>query len=307
MPDAPAFARPHPALTPAQRYHFETFGYVIVPNVLSPERCDRINAAMHRLRDELVIANDKLGGGMKAYVKNSFLAVNVPHHHFMANFYEYDDDLLAYCCDPRLVGMAEEVMGAEARILEFNAHINRKDPNADFSKPPTYGFHNGVDVPFGSHVVNGLYHCNFVKTLTALTDIGPDDGGTTVIAGSHKCLDYQAMLKLAYEDRGLIHHVVCPKGSTLLFPETLIHATGQIRSNTERAIIITGYGPRMYPRWDGSNEVSDGFTDAFKKRVPESLHTLFFGKAHWTRGQKYRTLSDAVDAKEYAPVEWTKG
>ena len=32
-----------------------------------------------------------------------------------------------------------------------------------------------------------LYHCTFVKTLTYLTDVlSPDDGGTTVIAGSHK-------------------------------------------------------------------------------------------------------------------------
>ena len=30
--------------------------------------------------------------------------------------------------------------------------------------------------------------------------------------------------------------------------ETLIHATGQIRSDKERGIIISGYAPRMYPR-----------------------------------------------------------
>ena len=302
MADPGVFKRPHPALTPAQRYHFETFGYVIVPNVLSPDRCDRMNAALHKLRDELLAANPD--GGVKNHVKSSFLASQTPHHHFMANFYDYDDDLLSYCCDPRLVGMAEEVMGAEARICEFNGHINRRAPDTDVSKPPQFGFHTGVDIPFGSHVFNGLYHCNFVKTLTALTDIGPDDGGTTVIAGSHKSLDYQATLKLAYEDRSLIHHVVCPKGSTLLFPETLVHATGQIRSDNERAIIITGYAPRMYPRWDGSNEVKDGYGEAFTKRVPEALKTLFFGMAHWSRGQKYRTLSDPVDATEYPAVEW---
>lgn len=304
MAEPVEFKRPHPALTAAQRYHFETFGYVIVPNVLTSDQCDRMNAALHRLRDDLLAANPD--GGSKNYVKNSFLASRAPHHHFMANFYEYDDDLLSYCCDPRLVGLAEEVLGCEARILEFNGHINRKDPAADFSKPAQYGFHTGVDIPFGSHVVNNLYHCNFVKTLTALTDIGPDDGGTAVVAGSHKCHDYQAAIKLAYEDRSLIHTVVCPKGSTLLFPETLIHATGQIRSNNERAIIITGYGPRLYPRWDGSNEVRDGYSEAFIRRIPDALRTLFLGKPHWNRGPKYRALSDAVDTTQYPPVPWPK-
>ena len=34
------------------------------------------------------------------------------------------------------------------------------------------------------HTDEGLFHYSFVKTLTNLTDLGPDDGGTVVIAGS---------------------------------------------------------------------------------------------------------------------------
>ena len=33
------------------------------------------------------------------------------------------------------------------------------------------------------HLQKGLYHYSFVKTLTNLSDLGPDDGGTIVIPG----------------------------------------------------------------------------------------------------------------------------
>jgi hypothetical protein len=42
---------------------------------------------------------------------------------------------------------------------------------------------------------------------------------------------------------------IAPAGSTLLFAEPLIHATGQIRSERERVIIIYGYGPSHFPYW----------------------------------------------------------
>jgi hypothetical protein len=296
------FTRPFPALTTAQRYHYDVFGYVIVPGVFTREECERMRGALIRLRGDLRAANP--ADPMAARIKGAHFAVNQPHHVYVTNMYEYDDALLNYVCHPRCVGMAEEIMGCEARITEFNAHLNSRDPAADFTKPPKYGLHHGVDVPFGSHTVGGLYHCNFVKTLTNLTDIGPDDGGTVVIAGSHKVSDYQGAIQAAAEDPSLIHRVVAPAGSTLLFGETLIHATGQIRGDKERAIIICGYGPRLYPRWDEGDKAQFPFSKEFVARIPPALHTLFFGKAHWDRAPKYRKLGDAVDTIQHEPVKW---
>jgi hypothetical protein len=48
----------------------------------------------------------------------------------------------------------------------------------------------------------------------------------------------------------MITNVVAPAGSTLLFGETLVHATGQIQSDKERTIITSAYGPPMFPYWD---------------------------------------------------------
>src|ERR1051325_1246137 len=100
IPPPCEFKRPFPALTTSQRYHFEAFGYVTVPGVLSPDRCDRINASLHRLRDELRKANPEKGTANK--INAAFMTVSQSHHVFLQNFYDYDDELVSYACDPRL-------------------------------------------------------------------------------------------------------------------------------------------------------------------------------------------------------------
>lgn len=285
------FERPFPALSPAQRYHLDVNGYVIVPDVLSADECGVIREAMKETRSLL----RSPGYAERRAVHEPFAVYDLPHHIFMGSILEAHPSFTAYATHPRIVGMAEELIGGEARIVEFNAHINSRNPEDNFENEPIYSFHRGMDVPYGSHTKNGLYHSSFVKTLTNLTDLGPDDGGTVVIAGSHKTdAGDDEIIAAAYADRSLIHQVIAPAGSTLLFNETLIHATGQIRSDRERAIIIGGYATTMYPYWDGGQ-----LSPEFIASVPEHLKTLIFGKVHWTRGERYRTLSDLADARQF--------
>ena len=293
-----SFDRPFPALTPAQRYHLDVFGYVVVQDTLTADEVAEIKAALYRLRGELTQLEDPTSAGPR--VRGAYLLTHKPHHHFMAHIVEVDPSVTAYATHPRLVSMAEELIGGEARIVEMNAHINGRNPEEDLNLPPRYGFHRGTDIPFGTHTQNGLFHCNFVKTLTNLTDLEPDDGGTVVVAGSHKTdAPTEAVVAAAYADRSLIHQVVAPAGSTLLFSETLIHATGQIRSDKERVIIITGYGSTLFPYWDNGTLSAD-----FKSQIPESLQALFHGKEHWTRGPRYRRLGDPVDERPFRMGEW---
>ena len=290
---AAAFDRPFPALTPAQRYHLEVLGYVVVEEALSDGEVGDLREVLYRIRRDLCQLEDPSAAGPR--VNGAYLRKNQPYHRFIGHIIESDPVITAYATHPRLVSMAEELMACEARIVEMNAHINSRAPEPA-SDSPRYGFHRGTDIPFGGHVQGGLFHCNFVKTLTNLTDLGPDDGGTVVIAGSHKVdVPSEDLIELAYQDRSLIHQVVAPAGSTLLFSETLIHATGQIRSDRERVIIITGYGAPMFPYWD-EGELSD----EFKEQIPDQLNTLFHGKAHWGRGPRYRTLAESVDARAFA-------
>ena len=92
--------------------------------------------------------------------------------------------------------------------------------------------------------VNHNVTANSIKAITNLTDIGEEDGGTAVVAGSHKSMcEEESMIKAVKNDPSLIHNVVAPAGSTLIFCETLLHATAPITSDNERMIMITGYQP----------------------------------------------------------------
>ena len=287
------FDRPFPALTPAQRYHLDVFGYVVVPNTLTQDEVSRIKDALWKVRDNLQRIDDRTQSGPR--YRGSFLVIDELHHQWIENIIETDPAITAYATHPFLVGMAEEIIGGEARVVEMNAHVNRNGSDSG-----THEFHRGTDIPFATHTHQGLFHCNFVKTLTNLTDLGPDDGGTVVIAGSHKVdVAIPEIVQLSREDPSLIHQVMAPAGSTLLFCESLIHASGQIHSDTERLIIITGYGSTLFPYWSRGQ-----MTDAFRKKIPEQLKILLEGRDSHRRGIRYRNLSMAADKRQFELGEW---
>ncbi len=277
-----AFERPFPALTPAQRYHLDVYGYVVIENVLGAGEIQRLREAMSRLRDELLDTPDP----SKAMVRKCRLSKYAKHRLHFAHILEADPAIFDYLTHPRLVGMAEELIGGDARLEESEAVINSRNPDDDLSAPPRYGFHVGTWPGVGTYTENGLYHCTFVKTLTNLTELGPDDGGTVVIPGSHKVgCDREMIIAAAREDPSLVHQVVAPAGSTLLFGEALIHATGQIRSDKERVIVIGGYTPPMFQAWNGQEPSAD-----FLETVPEQFLPLISGSEKWHWEKRYRTL-----------------
>ena len=271
-----------PALTPAQRFHLDVYGYVVVENTLTTDEVGRLREALQKLKRDLIATGDPAN----ATVRGARFSVYKPHHVHFAHIVEADPAIFAYVTHPRLVAMAEEFVGGAVRLEESEAIINSRPPDYDPTAPRRFGFHTGTRPDLGTYTENGLFHCNFVKTLTNLTDLGPDDGGTVVIAGSHKIkAPQEQIIACAYEDPSLIHQVIAPAGSTLLFAESLIHATGQLRSEKERMIIIGGYTPPMFRAWPGQ-EPSQAFIDS----LPEVYKPLIGATASWHWQQRYRTL-----------------
>jgi ectoine hydroxylase-related dioxygenase (phytanoyl-CoA dioxygenase family) len=98
------------------------------------------------------------------------------------------------------------------------------------------------------HYANGVFRCGQCNIILALTDIGPGDGSTMVIPGSHKSnfahpnagsyanLDRMDMLEGAVE-------VFLKKGDALLFVDGLMHGGGSRVNPGERRVTIYRYGP----------------------------------------------------------------
>ena len=277
-----SYDKPFPALTAAQRFHLDVNGYVVVQNTLTADEVGRTREALQKLKRDLIATSDPAN----AVVRGARFSVYKPHHVHFAHIVEADPAILEYMTNPRLVAMAEELVGGNVRLEESEAIINSRAPDYDPNAPIRFGFHTGTRPDLGTYTENGLFHCNFVKTLTNLTDLGPDDGGTVVIAGSHKIkAPQQQIIDCAYADPSLIHQVIAPAGSTLLFAESLIHATGQLRSDKERVIIIGGYTPPMFRAWPGQ-EPSQAFIDT----LPEIYKPLIGATESWHWQQRYRSL-----------------
>lgn len=264
-------------LTPAQRLHFDIYGFVLLENVLTTDEIDQMKNALYRIKDDENI------DGKRVYVR-----WNGQHRVLLGNLVEYDPALLAYAVHPKLVPLVEEVVGGAVRLEETEAIINRRNPDEDLDElhkrryNPT-GFHRGTQHGWGTYMEQDKFHCIFVKTLAYLTDVGPDDGGTCVIPGSHRLTWKQnEMIEAALSDDKLIHQVEASAGSVLLFAEALIHSTTAIRSDKERVILIAGYTPPMVREWPG-NEISPEFVET----LPQEIRPLISGSDSWHWKRRY--------------------
>ncbi len=271
--------KPFPALTPAQRLHIEIYGYVIVEDVLTRNEVEAINQTLYGIEDEFRRSGNMPGPSCfnTSTTEQFFRIDNLPH--LAPSFFDY-------VMHPRIVGMAEEIIGGPARLQQSDAHIRRPVPDKRH-----FGFHRGIN-PGYNHYDQGLYHFSFIKALTNLTDLGPDDGGTTVIAGTHKVptdIPQEAITNAALEDPSMIHQVEAPAGSTLLFYESLIHAAGIIKSGKDRSLILGGYMPTMFQAWMDYDPDPD---PDFVKTLSDEHRALITGenKFHWERN--HRDLAD---------------
>lgn len=264
-------------LTPAQRFHLDVYGYVLLENVLTPDEIARIKAALYRMKADPDLES-----------KRVYTHKRGDHYQLFGHLVEYDPALLEYAVHPKLIPLVEDLVGGAVRLEESEAIINRRNPDADIEelrrhKSTPVGFHTGTRHGWGTYTENNRFHCLFVKTLTFLTDVGPEDGGTAVIPGSHKMSwSQQEMIAAALSDERLIHQVVAPAGSVLLFPESLIHSTTEILSDNERAIIVSGYTPTMMREWM-RNEISPEFIAT----LPDDIRPIISGEANWNWRRNY--------------------
>jgi hypothetical protein len=95
---------------------------------------------------------------------------------------------------------------------------------------------------------HGLFRAGQCNVILALTDIGPGDGSTMVIPGSHKSNfphpnagDYAALDRMDALEGAV--EVFLEKGDALLFVDGLMHGGGSRTNPGERRVMIYRYGP----------------------------------------------------------------
>ena len=259
-------------LTPAQRFHFDVNGFVVVPNLFPPDTVAAAKAVLDRM-----LTDDQLEEH-RAYVR-----VRRDHHMHFGPMIEYDPALLDIAADDKSLPIPEYLVGGEVRLGATEAIVNRRpadfDPNAPVTRQyhPT-GFHRGISPEVSTFQRDGKCHYLWVKTLMLLTDVGPDDGGTVMVRGSHR-LPHPVKDVNAWWDDSLVGHAEGTAGSVLFMSEATIHSTAVIRSDKTRYILINGYTPpwtQAWPQYDPS-------PDFVAKQTP-AMRRFLLGESRYSWG-----------------------
>jgi hypothetical protein len=99
------------------------------------------------------------------------------------------------------------------------------------------------------------------------------------------------IIAAAMEDPSMIHQVVAPAGSTLLFYESLIHAAGIISSDKDRLLILGGYMPTMFQAWMGYDPDPD-----FAATLSDEHRALLTGESKFNWPRKRRDLAVSAES-----------
>lgn len=138
---------------------------------------------------------------------------------------------------------------------------------------------------------HGAWFCGQVNILLALTDIGPGDGGTVVIPGSHKSNLVHPELNMSWEEiikrgnndiaGGVVKEVHLKKGDALLFVDGITHGASARTNPGERRVVIFRYGVSWGATRHGyrySNELLNRLTPE-RRQILQPIPPSEFGKA----------------------------
>ena len=225
--------------TSMQDYLFDLNGYLILQKAVS---LDLILALNERLED--VFAKTQ---GQEWYGHLHRIGSKIEQ------IYEAGPPFEELIDHPSWIKLLERYIGTEAGA--FNSHLFI-DQNWGSMRGPGKGlaFHSGGHdrswrTQFRFH--NNMFRCGQVNIILALSDIGPGDGATMVIPGSHKSnlrhpafdnKDEKGQVASEYfKDQAIEVHL--EKGDAVLFVDALAHGSTARTNPGERRAILYRYGP----------------------------------------------------------------
>lgn len=231
-----------------QDYLFDLRGYLILKEAISPDLVARLNQGIDQYLD---LAYLQWRGNVQRFDNNGNAGMELQNIvEGGAAFEELIDHpgwierMRRYCGEQG--GYTEGLF-----IDECFASVRRSGGFFPFHT----GGENGV-MRGQYRFVDGFFRCGQVNILVALTDIGPGDGGTMLIPGSHKSNFLHPGVKAGWDENQRIDavegalEVHLKRGDALLFADTVSHGASTRTNPGERRVVIYRYGPRWgSTRW----------------------------------------------------------
>jgi len=237
------------AVTEHEKYFFDLNGYIILRGAVDADHV----AAMNAILDSFIEMDPPLEhgewvGGMHCHTYSGNEGFN------FQQVYETGEPFERLIDHPAWIEKVKTFVGGQNTFDAMHGPLFIDENFASIRGPGDYiTMHSGGHTPtkrtqYKNH--NREFMCSQVNVLLALTDIGPGDGGTMVIPGSHKQtyvhpwaatrsgLDHPSM-----DDVEGAIEVHLNKGDTLMFTDAIAHGSAVRKNDGLRRITVYRYGP----------------------------------------------------------------
>ena len=222
-----------------QRYHFDTFGFVVLRNVLSAAEVTAMNIGISHNQHNF---HERTGS-----IRNS--AQGTSGRRDCGNFLSWPasdagDTFRSLICHPVLFPILNEVCGLGHR-LDHKPLLFSQPMGAE-----GFDLHGGavrsdgsINFPISYHCLNGQILCSLVNVAVQLSDSPSGSGGFVVIPGSHKSNFPPPTegLRLLTESHG--YQPECNAGDVVLFTEAVLHGATVRSAPEERRVVLMRFAP----------------------------------------------------------------
>jgi hypothetical protein len=219
-------------------YLFDLRGYLILKNAVDADLLHRLNAGVDAIPPT---QPGEWWGHVENQVQHPRIGVNLQQ---IIEAGEPFEELIDH---PSWLDHLRRYVGADGLFIDEN-FVNLRGPNEAIN------IHSGGDrrmirSQFRFH--NNKFRCGQINILLALGDVGPGDGATVIVPGSHKSNLPHPVLAGKYEDvmgtsaegvEGSIE-VYLQAGDALLFVDAICHGSAARLNSGQRRIVIYRYGP----------------------------------------------------------------
>ncbi len=240
-----------PAVTPMEEYLFDLRGFLVLRNAIAPDHLAGINAVLDTiLALDPPLRRGEWYGGVLAHSFGGKDGVNLQH------IYEAGEPFERLIDHPAWIDKVKHFVGGQRNFDAQHGPLFIDENFANIRGPgEAIGLHSGGHemtkrTQFRYH--NGQFGCGQINILMGFNDIGPGDGATMVIPGSHK-----SNFKHPHFDRHVIRQgeatsvdgvegaveVHLDAGDVILFVDAISHGSAARVNPGLRRIAVFRYGP----------------------------------------------------------------
>lgn len=217
-------------------YLFDLRGFLMLENAIDAEHVAALNATLDTYQD-------LEPGEWRGWVRRSPRSGGTTNH--LHQLFEMGEPFERLIDHPSWIDHLARFIGGDDGLFidESFADIRTKSAATRLHS----GAHKRrIRTQFRYH--NGEFRCGQINILLALTDVGPGDGGTMVIPGSHKSNLLHPAFETGAGKGGLedvegASEVHFKAGDALMFVDCMAHGSAARVNDGERRILIIRYGP----------------------------------------------------------------